>query len=313
MPLVKKSLGILGLVVLVAGWGTLQADTISGRNNSALRASGDVLRVLERDPGWNESLIPVRHLGKDERGRQVAESPNFRLIHNQPKSLVERIARAAEQLRPALHRRWFGDVSPDWDGKCVIILHDNHKKYVKKTKQWNALGHASTLMMGNEVSSRSIHLPCGLSNFFDDVLPHELTHAVLAVRFRGRLPRWANEGIAMLSESKASIQDRHRSLEEYRKNDELFGLDVLMKTEDDNQQNTLEYYAQSMSLVEFFVAERDRPTFSKFLGDSSVVGYETALKSHYGINSFAELERRWLAFAFSKVRQPPPGLTRLVP
>jgi hypothetical protein len=82
-----------------------------------------------------------------------------------------------------------------------------------------------------------------------------------------------------------------------------------MKTEDE-QTNTLEYYAQSMSLVEFFVAERGRQAFTKFLGDSLVVGYEAALKTHYGIMSFAELERRWSAFAFARIAQPPAGLTR---
>jgi len=313
MPPVTQKLSVVLITAgVLAGAGVTQAESVSLNGKPAARTKSDILWMLEKDPGRKEgNLIPVRHLGRNERGRQVAESPNFRIIHDQSKPVVERVARAAEQLRPAIHRKWFGDVSLEWDGKCVIFLHDNHKKYVDKTKQWNALGHARTLMFGDQVSSRSIHLPCGLSNLFDDLLPHELTHAVLAVRFRGRLPRWANEGIAMLSESKSSIDERHESLEEYRKKDDLFGVDVLMKTEEDGQQNTLEYYAQSMSLVEFFVAERGRQAFTKFLGDSLVVGYESALKTHYGIASFAELERRWSAFAFANVVQPPAGLTRL--
>jgi hypothetical protein len=315
MPLPKRSVYIFGLAFLpiIAVSGTLQGESITWRGSSSPRAHSDILWMLEKDPGRKEaSLIPVRHLGKNELGRQVAESAHFRVIHDQTKPVAERVARAAERLRPALHRKWFGDVSLEWDGKCVIYLHANHKSYVTKTKQWNALGHARTLMMGDQVSSRSIHLPWGLSNFFDEILPHELTHAVLAVRFRGRLPRWANEGMAMLSESQSSIDDRRKSLEQYRKKDDLFGVDVLMKTEEEGQMNTLEYYAQAMSLVQFFVAEQGHQAFSRFLGDSLLVGYEPALKKHYGIANFAELERRWSAYAFSKIVEPPPGLA-LVP
>jgi hypothetical protein len=271
----------------------------------------DLLRLLTRNPQRGQyEPVAVRHLGKNRDGHLLSESAHFRILHNQNKEVVERIAAAAEGLRPAIHWKWFGNISLDWDGKCQIYLHANHKKYASKTKQWNAVGHARTLMMGDEISLRSIHLPCGLPNFFDDILPHELTHAVMAVRFRGRTPRWANEGMAMLAESRDSIDDRHISLKAYRAKDDLFAVDVLMKTEETEQINTLEYYAQSMSLVEFFVAEAGRQTFTKFLGDSLVVGYEAALRKHYGIASFAELERRWAAFAFSTAR-PPAGLSRL--
>ena len=251
--------------------------------------------------------IMVRHLGRDSLGKLVAESPHFRILHNEDPKKVEKLAREAEKVRPIIHRQWFGDVGIEWDGKCTIYLHPSRKKYIAKTGQWNALGHSRTLMVGNEVFGRSIHLPCDVPNLYEDVLPHEISHAVMAVRFRGRTPHWADEGMAMVAESEATRKQWLSRLPEIRQKDDLFSLPVLMRTQESAQINTVEFYTQSLSLVEFLASKKGRPVFTRFLWDSQVVGYEPALKKHYGFNSFADLERSWNDYAFPKVTPMPPG------
>jgi len=285
------------------------AELISGRAGNARK---DHFRIPEKNTD-HEPAVTVHHLGKNPQGKQVAESKNFRVIHGQSKQLVEKIIREAERIRPAIHRQWFGDVSVEWDGKVLIYLHDSHKLYADKTKQWNALGHARTLMLGNEISLRSVHLPWGVPNFFEDLMPHELTHAVMAVRLKGRTPRWANEGMAMMSETEESQERMLSRLDEYRKNDDLFALSVLMTTEEPEQTNTLEYYSQSLSLVRFLVAQRDKKTFTSFIRDSLVIGYERALRAHYGIQNYADLDRRWREHAFGAGPLPPSGFARAMP
>ncbi len=117
----------------------------------------------------------------------------------------------------------------------------------------NTLGHMRTLDWGG-VFLRSIHIPCNGPNLVIDVLPHEVSHSVMAVRFQGRTPRWADEGMAMLAETPASIQDCVGRLPRYRKQDGLFAIEVLMQTEEADHYASMEYYAQSTSLVQYLTS-----------------------------------------------------------
>jgi hypothetical protein len=281
-----------------------------------VRASGPLspqrLEVsLKREPKFK-----IRNLGRDKQGNLIVESQHFRVVHDQEPKLMERVAERAEALRLKVHRGWFDDSPYEWDGKCGIYLYANYREYLRLTKQKGAAAHFNASTEGAFVSRRSVHLPCGLPGLFEDLLPHEITHSVMANRFNGRAPRWADEGMAALSESPASHEKRRKRLALARKQDDLFAVEVLMQTKDARHIGCLEYYAQSASLVEFFVAEKGRKPFTRFLWDALRTNYEAALKQHYGIQGFADLSRRWLAYAFGprgKVHPPqlPPSSLRL--
>ena len=242
----------------------------------------------------------VRHLDKKQGGYQVAETAHFRILHEQGKKLVNKVGEVAEETRAQLQRKWFGDDTTDWDGKCAIYLHPDRANYATKTKMKNTLGHMHTTLDWGGVALRSIHLPVSEASQVSDVLPHEVSHSVMAVRFQGQTPRWADEGMAMLAETPASIADCVDRLPRYRRNDGLFSLEVLMQTQEPEQYNTMEFYAQSTSLVQFLVAQKDAPTFTSFLRAYISKGAEPALKKYYAINGYSDLERRWQAFAFGK-------------
>ena len=60
---------------------------------------------------------------------------------------------------------------------------------------------------------RRIDVRADASDWSNAALPHELTHVVLGERFGGHaLPRWADEGIAMLSESREKHRERVANL-----------------------------------------------------------------------------------------------------
>ncbi len=242
----------------------------------------------------------LRHLEKKIDGMQVAESAHFRIVHDQDKKIVAKVAKVAEDTRLALQKKWFGDDSIDWDGRCTIYLHANREKYASKTGLRNTLGHMRTLTWGDGVQMRSIHLPCKEPNLFEDVLPHEVCHSVLAVRFQGKTPRWADEGMAMLAESPAGLADCLGQLPKYRRTDSLFALEILMQTEETDHFQTQEFYSQSASLVQFLSSKKGPQVFTGFLRASIQSGYAKAFVQYYGIKSFSDLERQWQAFAFSK-------------
>jgi hypothetical protein len=244
-----------------------------------------------------KSSVVVRHLDKTQGGLKVAETTHFRILHEQGKPLVDKVGQVAEETRDNLQRKWFGDLGTDWDGKCSIYLHADRDKYAKDTKMKNTLGHMSTLDLGGQLV-RSIHLPCKEPSQVIDVLPHEVSHSVMAVRFQGRTPRWADEGMAMLAETPASYKDYTDRLPRYRKADGLFALEVLTQTNEPDHFNTLEYYAQSTSLVQYLTELKGPQAFAGFLKTYIGKGAVQALRQHYDIKSYADLEARWQAYAF---------------
>jgi hypothetical protein len=250
------------------------------------------------ESGQKTSVV-VRHLDVKQDGLKVAETAHFRILHDQERVVVNKVGEAAELARIAAQRKWFGAEAADWDGKCSIYLHPDREKYSAKTKMKNTLGHMRTLDFGGMLY-RSIHLPCKEPNLFSDVLPHEVSHSVMAIRLQGRTPRWADEGMAMLAESPESIDECVDRLPRYRKKDGLFALEILMQTDEPDHYGTMEYYSQATSLVQFLVSQKGPPTFINFLRTYISKGPEPALKQHYAIQNFADLEKRWQAFAFGK-------------
>ena len=47
-----------------------------------------------------------------------------------------------------------------------------------------------------------------LERILNSVLPHEVTHTIFAAKFGRPLPRWADEGGAVLSEDATELEDR---------------------------------------------------------------------------------------------------------
>jgi hypothetical protein len=251
----------------------------------------------------DQAKIAIRYLDKKDGDWHVAETTSFRILHNQDKGMVEKVGKVAEETRLVLQQKWFGNISVDWDGKCAVTLHDDRAKYAKKTGQKHAVGHMRPLVVGDRLFSRSIHLPCKEPGMLEDTLPHEVCHAVMAGRFQGKMPRWADEGMACLAMTKPAVDDLLFKLARYKQRDDLFAVDVLMQTEVEDQFNTMEYYCQSTSLVQYLTQRKGPKTFISFLSTSIRKGYEPALKEHYAISSYGDLEKEWQGFAFKVAKK----------
>jgi hypothetical protein len=132
------------------------------------------------------------------------------------------------------------------------------------------------------------------------VLPHEATHVVLAGRFGDHpVPRWADEGMAVLSEPRERIERHLRNLPQHRADHHLFGTGQLMKLDAYPDPRYIgPFYAQSVSLVDFLTERAGPRVFAKFLREGMAGSYEAALQRYYGIQSFAELEQQWVQHTF---------------
>jgi hypothetical protein len=252
------------------------------------------------DTKHNEPAVPVAHRG-EQNGWFVAESANFRLFHQQSRSLAEVVLRKAEQARAVQQRKWFGAVGADWEPKCRICLYPTSAAYSEATgaPPNPGGGHTDIRAEDGRVFDRCIHLHGARELLLSGVLPHEVTHAVLAGRFGGeRVPRWADEGMAILAETQPRIDLHLRQLPRFRQDELLLAARELIEMRDYPHPRTIPiFYAQSVSLVDFLFQEKGAKCFTAFVRDGAHDGYAVSLRRHYGW-SFAELDRRWQRHTF---------------
>jgi hypothetical protein len=232
----------------------------------------------------------------------MVETANFRILHNQPKEVAERTARVAEATRLAMSRKWFGDDGEVWNPRCDIYLFATGDDYSRETKTTaRSPGHSTMNMESGRVVARRIDLHVDHPETFNSVLPHEATHVVLAGRFDVMVPRWADEGMAVLTEPPNRVDRYLRNLPRHDQDHLLFGVGQLMRLNDYPDARSVDpFYTQSVSLVDFLSKEKGPREFTAFLRDGLREGYEPALRKHYNMENFGELERRWRAFAFAE-------------
>jgi tetratricopeptide (TPR) repeat protein len=227
---------------------------------------------------------------------QVLETSNFR-VHATDDNLAGQVADVAECTRIELYRTWYGAVpESNWTPKCDIYVHDSAEQYGRVTKQGpGSPGHSQTGVDRGRITSRRIDLRRDGPDLTHAILPHEITHVVLADRFNAKpMPRWADEGMAVLTEPTEKKQAHLRNLGDISQLGRLFTARQLMTMGDYPPGNQWPmFYAESVSLVEFLVNRGGPAKFVEFMERSLANGYEGELKHVYGFDSFDSLDREW--------------------
>ena len=243
------------------------------------------------------SKSEVHHHANPTDNWRVAETAHFRIFHNQNRQFVDSIAQIAEKTRKNMSAKWFGSKVRSWKSKCDIYLHADADDYSKATKvHKQSPGHSRIESKEGEIVGRTVHLHCDTYDLLTAILPHEVTHVVLAGQFGVRdVPRWVDEGIAVLSEPEEKIQIHQQNARNYFQSGQLFGMQELMEQADyPNAERIRTFYAQSVSLVEFLTEQQEPQVFINFVRDGlQNGGYQKALQRHYGYQSFNQLQLHW--------------------
>ena len=245
---------------------------------------------------------PASRIGTSAGRWQVLDSSNFRIYHGDP-ALAARVAQAAESARLDLLKRWASKAArPSWQPPCEIYLYPSAKQYALMTGQPEDSPGFSTMGMNQgRIISRRVNLRADHPSLVQAVLPHEITHVILADHFtEQQIPRWADEGLAVLSEPVDEQQRRAADLVTPLADNRLFAVDALMNMDYPDNRYWGLYYAQSVSMTRFLVEQGTPAQMIQFLQDSQREGYETALRRLYKIDGFPDLQRKWLAYARSK-------------
>jgi hypothetical protein len=258
--------------------------------------------VQKRRQAAEQATFRMQHFERGKDGWARMETANFRIFHNQQREVAEQVAQVAERTRVDMQKKWFAAVEADWNPRCDIYLHATAQDYSRSTGvPSQSPGHSSFRCEDSRVVGRRIDLRCDEANMMTAVLPHETTHVVLADRFGDRpVPRWADEGIAVLAEPRERVERHLRNLPRLRQENQLFQVGQLMQLADyPKAQAITAFYAQSVSLVEFLTELKGPHTFSQFLQEALKGGYESALQRYYSFRNFSELQQAWTQRTFS--------------
>src|SRR5262249_8480919 len=127
----------------------------------------------------------------------VATTANFR-VHAPSQRTADLIAQVAEKERAALARKWLGQELPDWPTPCPVWVRLGDVAEQPR-------GPCSTFTFeGSKAVKREMPPTGHLDQLLAAQIPHEVMHAVLADHFGRPLPRWADEGIAIMATDETS-------------------------------------------------------------------------------------------------------------
>lgn len=228
----------------------------------------------------------------------VIETPNFRIYgFGQSKDALRRAAEI-ERMRDGLYAFWLEHAeSPAWSPKCALVLHATASDYLQAAGRDQAatLGFSSVEMNGHQVVLRRIDIRADRAGWCAGALAHELMHVMMAEECADfQLPVWADEGMALMADPRAKRELHLRDLRTGYKRNAICPLaQFLSSASYPCRQNITVFYGQSLSMVQFLVDRKSPAEFLGFLRLAGQSGYDAALKSCYGIDGVADLEKQW--------------------
>jgi RNA polymerase sigma factor (sigma-70 family) len=234
-------------------------------------------------------------------------TPNF-VVSAPSADVAKAVSLAAEKHRRDVGKRWFGGVPPDLTAKVPVRV----------TITPGDSGGATTFTFGEAdgkrapgVKSASMELRGPLDAVLKSVLPHEVTHVVLATHFGRPLPRWADEGIAVLSEADADQFNHEVRARELLNAGRAIRLSTLFRMTE-YPRDSVVTFAQGHSVCRFLLdrgaagPNRGREAalvafLSLGMGENSVESWALAAREVYGLDSLDALEAAWI----ESLRAPP--------
>lgn len=234
------------------------------------------------------ALLSTSSIGQMIRSPRVSiTSPNFRVIARSPE-LANQVAAEAERNRRELALHWLGQEIPNWPQPCPLIVNDGSMLANGETKY--------TLIPEGGVANFQMTVSGSIERILDSVLPHEITHTILASHFSALgkpIPRWADEGACTTVEHVSERSKHDHMLVKYMGEGRAIPFAVLFALRE-YPPDIMPLYAQGYSVSCFLIAQGGPRQFIKFLE----YGMETedwvaAVQQYYGYPLMGKLQTAW--------------------
>ena len=222
---------------------------------------------------------------REEQPSATAQSENF-VVSAPDVETARAVLAKAESLRRTIAIEWLGEAMPDGIAPTVIrvIISDEEDKGLTwVADRADRLSHMMWLTTSRERATGS-------------TLAHEMAHVVMATRFPGELPAWLDEGIASRQDDARRIAARREILAWYARTGNWPSL-VEMFAAQKIAGSDRAKYALAASLTDYLLTQNDAAKLFEFAQAGRELGWDAALRTHYGIAHTRELESRWRVWA----------------
>lgn len=211
----------------------------------------------------------------------MASDVNFIVFADSDATARSVLARA-NVYRDEVARDLLGNELPPGVGRTIVYVRQSQNEDTGRT--WPVDSPTRRL--------QSVWVTSTAAGVEGALLKHEIAHVVLATRFPGRIPPWADEGLASRYDDPGRIAIRRRIVEWFSKSDNWPRLESVL------QETTIAggdepAYAVASSLTAFLLTRSDRATFIAFASDGAEYGWDEAVRRHYGLPGTRPLENAW--------------------
>lgn len=230
---------------------------------------------------WILGTMTALLLGSGSSQAARVASPNF-IVDAPTQELAQEFAKLAEQYRKQKAIEWLGQEMPRWPSPCPLRV----------TVTMSGPKGATTFEFEGGVR-QTMFIEGPLDRLRNSVLPHEITHTVLAYYFRRPVPRWADEGGSVYSEDqmeRSRHDDMNRQILNAGRGMPLRRLFNLKNYPDD----VMVLYAEGYAVSKFLIESTDRQTFLTFINHGMQHGWDEAVKTVYHYQNVDEMEQAWL-------------------
>ena len=225
------------------------------------------------------------------------DTANFSVTAPTPE-LAKKFGDQAEYYRREKAMEWLGKEMPPWSRRCPLRV----------DVTMDAAGGATTFTFGSDgggrsmVTSQTMEIKGNVKQLLNSVLPHEITHTVLAQHFGKPVPRWADEGGSVLSENDEERYSHDVRCRELLNQGKGILLSVLFRMTE-YPRDMVVLYAQGYSVTAYLVdrgggGQTGRGKLLRFLGagmqGNTVETWNNAARQVYGIESVDALQVAWL-------------------
>jgi hypothetical protein len=231
------------------------------------------------------------------------ETTNF-VVEAPTGELARKFGEMAEYYRKEKALEWLGREMPSWPERCHVRVH----------VAMGSAGGATTFSFATRngrpsVASQQMEIRGEVKQLLNSVLPHEVTHTVLAHHFGRPVPRWADEGGSALSENEEERFQHDIRCREILNAGRAFVLRTLFRMTEYPRDMTV-LYAQGYSITAFLVdrgggGREGRGRLLQFLAtgmnSNSLESWNEASRRLYGFDSVDGMEAAWL----DSLRTPP--------
>jgi hypothetical protein len=197
--------------------------------------------------------------------------------------LARQFGEMAEHYRKVKAIEWLGEEMPNWQRPCPLQV----------TISMEGPSGATTFDFSKRPIDQFMQIKGPKERLLNSVLPHEITHTVFAYYFKKPVPRWADEGGAVLSEDDIERARHDKMCRQLLNAGHAFKLHSLFSLSD-YPHDVMVLYAEGFSVVRFLVESSDRPTFLKFVKHGLQQGWDNSVQTFYRYHSVSELEQAWI-------------------